>query len=140
MTSKKNIVKKQEKEKLQELEKQISKLPEEQKLMLFQKETIAEYSGILPPPSMLEQFDKIIPNGAERIMSMAEKEANERHLTNRKMVNYNSIGMYLAFILAVTLFAFSFILSLKGNNTGAVILAGVGLTGIVTTFVTGRDK
>ena len=77
MTSKKNTVKKQEIAKLQELEKQISSLPEEQKLMLLQKETVAEYSGVLPPPSMLKQFDEVIPNGAERIMAMAEKEANE---------------------------------------------------------------
>lgn len=35
MTSKKNTVKKQEIAKLQELEKQISSLPEEQKLMLL---------------------------------------------------------------------------------------------------------
>ena len=140
MTSKKNTVKKQEIAKLQELEKQISSLPEEQKLMLLQKETVAEYSGVLPPPSMLKQFDEVIPNGAERIMAMAEKEANERQSNNRKMINYNSTGMYLAFILAVTLFTFSFLLAWKGNNPGATVLAGVGLTGIVTTFVTGKDN
>lgn len=32
------------------------------------------WQGPLPPPGALAQFDEIIPNGAERIMVMCEKE------------------------------------------------------------------
>ena len=35
------------------------------------------YSGPLPPPQMLEQYNRAVPNGAERIMAMAEKQAAE---------------------------------------------------------------
>jgi uncharacterized membrane protein len=46
----------------------------------------AQWQGPLPPPGALKQFDQIIPNGAERIMMMCEKEqaariANESRLT-----------------------------------------------------------
>ena len=30
------------------------------------------YEGPVPPPGLLKEFDKVIPNGADRIMSMAE--------------------------------------------------------------------
>lgn len=38
----------------------------------------AQWQGPLPPPAALEQFDRIIPNGAERIMVMCEKEQDAR--------------------------------------------------------------
>lgn len=38
----------------------------------------AQWQGPLPPPGALEQFDRIIPNGAERIMVMCEKEQAAR--------------------------------------------------------------
>lgn len=38
----------------------------------------AQWQGPLPPPGALEQFDRIIPNGAERIMTMCEKEQAAR--------------------------------------------------------------
>lgn len=38
----------------------------------------AQWQGPLPPPGALEQFDRIIPNGAERIMVMCEKEQDAR--------------------------------------------------------------
>lgn len=51
---------------------------------------IAQWQGPLPPPGALEQFDRIIPNGAERIMVMCEKEQdarihNERRITTAEI-------------------------------------------------------
>ncbi len=43
----------------------------------------AQWQGPLPPPAALEHFDRIIPNGAERIMVMCEKEQDGR-LTNER--------------------------------------------------------
>lgn len=36
------------------------------------------WSGPLPPPEALERFNAIIPNGADRIVSMAEREQAHR--------------------------------------------------------------
>ncbi|MCK9515378.1 MAG: DUF2335 domain-containing protein [Ottowia sp.] len=35
----------------------------------------AEWQGPLPPPGALQQFDQIIPDGAERIMQMPARAA-----------------------------------------------------------------
>lgn len=37
-----------------------------------------QWTGPLPPPAALEQFNGIIPNGAERIMRMVEEEQAHR--------------------------------------------------------------
>lgn len=37
-----------------------------------------QWSGPLPPPGALKQFNETIPNGAERIMTMVEQEQAQR--------------------------------------------------------------
>ncbi len=37
------------------------------------------FSGPLPPPSLLVQYDKLVKNGAERIFQHAEREQLHRH-------------------------------------------------------------
>lgn len=45
-----------------------------------------QWSGPLPPPAALEHFNQIIPNGAERIMTMVEQEQAHR-------IKYESSGL-----------------------------------------------
>src|SRR5688572_27589297 len=40
--------------------------------------TSQQWTGPLPPPGALDQFNQIIPNGAERIMRMVEQEQAHR--------------------------------------------------------------
>lgn len=48
--------------------------------LLHEQQTLVRgYAGPLPPPSMLQDYDSVAENGAERIMAMAEKEQNHRH-------------------------------------------------------------
>jgi uncharacterized membrane protein len=37
-----------------------------------------QWQGPLPPPAALQQFDHIVPNGAERIFAMVEQEQAHR--------------------------------------------------------------
>lgn len=39
----------------------------------------ASYSGPLPPPSFLNQFEQIVPGSAERIIQYSEREQAHRH-------------------------------------------------------------
>jgi Predicted membrane protein len=38
-----------------------------------------EHSGPLPPPEMLREYEKIVPNAAERFLSLVENEQKHRH-------------------------------------------------------------
>ena len=38
------------------------------------QQTMQAFSGPLPPPSMLAEYNNVVQNGAERIMVMAEKQ------------------------------------------------------------------
>ena len=47
------------------------------------------FSGPLPPPELLAKYNEVIPNGAERIMAMAEVQARHRQGLESTVVNGN---------------------------------------------------
>ncbi len=76
-------------------------------------------SAPLPPPNIMKGYDDIIPNGAERIMQMAEKEQDsqitERTETRKdnkeiafKKINLIKRGQYMGYSLAVILMGLLF--------------------------------
>ena len=66
----------------------------------------AAFSGPLPHPSLLEQYNKVIPNAAERILRMAEQEGEHRHYIERELVDAQAsqlkMGSIFAFVLGMT--------------------------------------
>lgn len=46
--------------------------------MTKQEMTVRFTEGPLPPPDILEAYDKVVPNGADRIMSLAERQSQHR--------------------------------------------------------------
>lgn len=66
----------------------------------------AQWLGPLPPPDTLAEFDAIIPNGAERIMRMAEIEQEERLKFDSKNLHADGAaverGQYLSFVIVMS--------------------------------------
>jgi uncharacterized membrane protein len=54
----------------------------------------SEFSGPLPPPGMLARYNDALPDGADRIVKMAEDQSSHR----RRM---ESRGQIFAFVLAL---------------------------------------
>jgi uncharacterized membrane protein len=42
-------------------------------------QTYNEHSGPLPPPAMLKEYEKLIPNASERLLALVEREQQQRH-------------------------------------------------------------
>lgn len=67
-----------------------------------------EYSGILPLPEHLKQYDEIVPGAAERILQMAENQSKSRiqneELLVKDAISYKKRGQYFAFILMILTF------------------------------------
>lgn len=60
----------------------------------------AGWAGPLPPPGALAQFNEIIPDGAERIMVMTEKEQAHRHKMDRQGRLFGSALLLVCLALA----------------------------------------
>lgn len=83
------------------------------------------WSGPIPPPSILRDFDDIIPGCAERIIAQFELEgAHRRQMEDRAQrfrIREAHIGQVLAGLFAVGAFGSSIV----AMSYGAFVLAGV---------------
>lgn len=94
-----------------------------------------EFSGPIPPPDIIEKYERIIPGSADRIMTMAEKQAAHRQAMEKKMIESESrdglLGIIFAFLLGIgCLIACVVVVCLVPKNAGAISSACLGVTGI----------
>lgn len=119
--------------------------------------------GPLPPPEALEKFNVITPNGAERIIRMAEIEQQHRITTESAINNANinsqhrsleaniaatasaarlsTVSLFMGFavcILAIGAAVWTALLQCPWQIP--VALVGLPLFGAVVAFITRRDK
>lgn len=102
------------------------------------------HSGPLPDPDTLEQYSKIIDNGAERIMVMAEKEQSFRHSYNEKIatthLNQIGRGQWFGFILSLLGIGGGIYLAFLGKDTAGVAVIITSIVALVGAFVFGKPK
>jgi uncharacterized membrane protein len=100
------------------------------------------YSGPLPPPQVLEQYNRAVANGAERILTMAEKELDHRHTLETKVINgrirAERLGTISALVLAVLVLGVSVYLVKLGQSVASIAALVADLTALAAVFVYGR--
>ncbi len=87
----------------------------------------SQFRGPLPPPEMLAQYNEALPDGADRIVTMAEKQADHRR-------RVESRGQIFGFSIAMTAILGGIGLIADGRSAeGLVPLVGalVGLVGVL---------
>jgi uncharacterized membrane protein len=104
----------------------------------------AEYSGPLPPPSALEHYNNIIPNGAERIMAMAEQQSRHRQELEKLALSTDSrnslLGIISGFIIGLVTVISGGIIAYNGLVWPGTIFGSVGLVGLVSVFIYGTKQ
>lgn len=84
-----------------------------------------QWSGPLPPPAALEQFERSAPGAADRILTMAEREEEHRHSQEQAMLRSDakarSRGQFMAFVLALVIIAGGIWLIYKGKEVFGLI-------------------
>ena len=103
----------------------------------------AEWSGPLPPPSVLREFDLLVPNGAQRIFDQFEREATHRRELENKQLHFtirNSlIGQLLAGIYAVCAFGVTGYAIYAHADWLAAILGGGTIVGGIVAFLRQKE-
>lgn len=104
-----------------------------------------EWIGPLPPPDVIERFNAIVPNGAERIFAMAEKEQSHRIAIEDRGLSASIAEAKHGQILGAIISIFS-LLSAVGSvymvahPAVSVALVGVPIAGLVKAIVDSRSK
>lgn len=111
----------------------------------------AAYSGPLPPPEMLANYEKVLPGLAAQIVERADREQSFRHKAvffeleaerekNREENKIARRGQYFGFCIALLGILGSIYLIATGKElTGLGSLVTV-LTVLVTVFITGKKS
>lgn len=100
--------------------------------------------GPLPDPETLNGYSVIIPDGADRIMKMAEKQSDHRMRMEDKVISgqmlQSNLGQILAFLIGLSALGSATYCIISGFELAGGILGIGGLTGLVTAFIQGRSQ
>lgn len=125
-----------------ELEKKESNnsIPEVREMRRELRAMRAEFfSGPIPPPDILAKYDDIIPNGAERILAMAEHQEIHRHEMEKAIVmadiQQSRLGLVLGFVVVMTMGIGGMILIWHGNDINGLAIVLSALAGLMGSFL-----
>lgn len=102
------------------------------------------HAGPLPDATTLAGYSALIPNGADRIMIMAEKQSEHRMKMESKVINgqmlQSNLGQILAFLIGIGALGASTFCIVNGFEWSGALLGVGGLTGLVTAFIKGKNQ
>jgi uncharacterized membrane protein len=105
---------------------------------------ISSRSAPLPHPSELEEYDRILPGAAERILAMAESQSTHRQGMEKKALFTESInsrlGIISALVIGVAGLSIAGFCIYTGHDTAGATLGGTTLGSLVWTFVYGTRQ
>lgn len=109
------------------------------------------FQGPLPPPSLLSEYDSVVPGLAQEIVHWTTSQTGHRQgIENRAMAIDEKLstwyvveilmGQFFALIIALAVIFAVVYLALNGHEVAASALGTVGFGGIIVAFITGRRK
>lgn len=121
---------------------EIDSLPEEERNKVLSSVTQEyTYSGILPHPMLLKQFDEVLPGTAERIITMTEKEGEHRRIIEKQIVDsefkIQNRGIKFGFLIALAGILGSVFLAFYDKTIASTILGSSTLVSLVSVFIKG---
>lgn len=106
------------------------------------QQQITAYSGPIPDPQAFARYEQILPGSADRILKMAEQQADHRHQLEKRVVIGNQrrdlAGLVLGFVIAFMGIGGSIYLLANDKNLQGFLLGGGVLGSLVGTFVYGK--
>ena len=95
----------------------------------------------MPPPALLVEYNDAVANGAERIISMAEKQAGHRMEMEAKTFESDhrlaQTGQLIGLVVVLAVLALAGYMAYLGATTAAVAVIGIDLGGLAAVFVYG---
>ena len=105
--------------------------------------THAYFRGPLPPPSVLEHFERVLPGAADRIFTMAEEQLRTRpRLEAQALVGglrAEATGQWLAAVIVLVGMGFGTWLGLSGHDTAGLVTMLTPLGVVAAAFLQMRQ-
>lgn len=100
-----------------------------------------QFSGPIPPPEVLAKYNEVVPDAAERIISMAENQSKHRQDLESKAVSSDiensRRGLIFGLIIGLTAVIGGTVCAVTAHQIAGSVIGGGGLTSLVGVFVYG---
>lgn len=101
-------------------------------------------SGPIPPPHLLKEFNASIPNGADRIMKMAEQQSTHRMDLETKVVTANNrdslLGVIFAGIIGIIIVIGSMFLIYNNKNIQGLSILFTSAVAYIGVFLKSKSR
>lgn len=106
--------------------------------------TAQRFSGPLPHPAILAQYNDGVPGGAERVVAMAERNQQHRHAMESMVVrgglSAQRTGQWFGLIVALVGMVGSIWLISQGHTWGGTAIGTVDVVGLVSLFIYSHES
>lgn len=110
---------------------------------------LEHYSGPLPHPKILQEFEALLPGSASRIIRNFEVESDHRRLMESdeseaargffsRQLHYRDRGQKMGFLIVLAGFGISALAFYLKQPVGGSIITAVDLVALVALFITGK--
>ncbi|MEW5775103.1 MAG: DUF2335 domain-containing protein [Thermodesulfobacteriota bacterium] len=109
-----------------------------------QQTIFAQFIGPLPPPEVFAGYDNVLPGAAERILKMAEDEANHRRAQEGRIVASSCqdgrLGLWMGFVIGMLGISGSCVVAIIGNALAGSVLGIASIAALAGVFVYGSRQ
>jgi uncharacterized membrane protein len=100
------------------------------------------FSGPMPPPAILEGYERLVPGAAERILTMAESDTKHQQAIELEALRAAAAeikrGQIFGFVIGLTALGASMLALAMGSPAVAGVIGGTTVVGLVSVFIIGR--
>ncbi|MGA8365508.1 MAG: DUF2335 domain-containing protein [Solirubrobacteraceae bacterium] len=90
----------------------------------------------MPPPDLIDGYQRVIPNGGERVLALAEREQEHRHRSEDRGMRLSAaahfVGQSLAFVLSAMIVVFGYELLRHGDSVAGYGTLLVGAASLLS--------
>ncbi len=102
------------------------------------------FSGPLPHPQLLSEYDRIVPGSAAKIIEMAVSQSEHRKSLETKVIESNisnsRLGLWFGLIIGVVGIIAGAFLALNDKQAAGTIIGGTSLGSLVGVFIYGSQQ
>ena len=110
---------------------------------LSREEILSLYSGPLPPPRLLKEYDDVYPGLAKEIVTMVSAQSSHRQALEKAIVIGDGrrawAGICCAFALALVSIVGGVYAIERGNKVSGTIIGTGAMAGLVSVFIYGTS-
>ncbi len=102
------------------------------------------FSGPLPKPEILQGYNNIVPGSADRIIQMAEKQADHRMFLEKTVIAGDAKradrGLICGTIVALCVLAGAVFVIYTGHDAAGIAVITADIAGLVSAFIYGTKS